>query len=98
MPVKKLDIYCRNLKGAILNYHMIERDRIGKLVGVIDESFENALQLLYLFSRRAFDMDRDGNARNFLVRPSTWKEFEEKKKDNILKIARELHLHLEKRR
>ncbi|MDA8054925.1 MAG: AIPR family protein [Thermoplasmatales archaeon] len=96
VQVKKLEIYCKNLKGAILNYQITKRDRIGRLIGVINDSFDSALELLYSFSRRAYDVDRDVNARNFLVRSSTWKEFEENKANNISKIAKELHLHLEK--
>ncbi len=86
---------CRNAKELWSTYSRPTRGRWLQTVREFDRSFDTGLTLLYRHVRERVAEDEELTVRNFLIRPTTWGEFEKISSKELRKVAQQLRLRLE---
>jgi len=70
----KLRHYCANLRRIYLDYYNLPKS-YKPLGHELDDSFEDALKLVFQYSKLEMDKDPELTLRNLWIRPSTWPTF-----------------------
>lgn len=86
---------CENVKELMSTYKNPRRGRMLQMVREFNNSLDTSINLLRDFVKEACSQDPDLTVRNYLIRPSTWKDFEKTHKTKLKKIAQPLRLRLE---